>query len=157
LRAELGVGDRFLWLAVGRLEAQKDYPTMMRAFKAVQSAWPQAMVSVVSSGPDLADLEALRADLGIEAQRFTFLCARDDVPALMSAADADLMSSAWGGLPLGRLAAAPAERPTVATDVGGNREIVRAGETGLLVPSKDPDALVSAMQPVMSMSQEDRS
>lgn len=156
LRAELGVGDRFLWLAVGRLEEQKDYPTMMRAFQAMQSTWPKAVVSVVSPGPDLAALEALRAELGIDAHRFTFLGARDDVPALMSAADAYLMSSAWEGLPLVLLEAAAAELPTVATDVGGNREIVRAGETGLLVPAKDPEALAAAMRSVMSMGAEDR-
>ncbi|MBS3967370.1 MAG: glycosyltransferase [Truepera sp.] len=150
LRQALGLTEQFVWLAVGRLDVQKDYPTMLRALAATLPGYPQTRLLIVSEGPLRADLEALSAQLSL-AEQVTFLGARNDVPALMQAADAYLMSSAWEGLPMVLLEAAASSLPIVATDVGGNREIVLDGKSGWLVPPSDPVALAAAMQRLMAM------
>jgi glycosyltransferase involved in cell wall biosynthesis len=140
-RAALGADERFAWLTVGRLDVQKDYPTLLRAFAALPG---DDVVWLVGEGPDRASLEAaaVAADVG---DRVRFLGARSDVADLMAAADAFVLSSAWEGLPLVLLEAAAAELPAVVTDVGGNAEVVRHEETGLIVPARDPGALAAAM------------
>ena len=64
------------------------------------------------------------------SHRLRFLGMRKDVPALMAAADGYMMSSAWEGLPMVLLEAAGSGLPIVATNVGGNCEIVRDGISG---------------------------
>ena len=107
---------------------------------------------VVGEGELRAGLERSRDDLGIPPDTLRFLGGRNDVPRLMAAADAYLMSSAWEGLPMVLLEAAASALPIVATDVGGNRDIVIDGRTGRLVAAHDPTALQSAMAEVMSMA-----
>jgi glycosyltransferase involved in cell wall biosynthesis len=70
----------------------------------------------------------------------------------MRAADGYVMSSAWEGLANVLLEASCAELPVVATDVGGNREVVRDGTSGILVPPHHPGKLAAAMRQVMRMS-----
>lgn len=158
-RSELGLDHRFLWLAVGRLEAQKDYPTMLRAaarLKEIGNQVPLFTILIVSDGPLRAELEHLREELGITEDEVRFLGARADVPDLMRASDGYVMSSAWEGLPMVLLEAAAARLPVVATDVGGNRDIVRHGETGWLLPASDAQALADHMAGVMRMAATER-
>ena len=72
-------------------------------------------------------------------------------PALMNAADAYVLSSAWEGMPQVLQEASATGLPVVATDVGGNREVVLDGRSGLLVPPKDSGALAAAMRRMMAM------
>ena len=155
-RAVLALGDRFIWLAVGRLEAQKDYPTMLEATAEAVREHPSLTLLVVSDGPERSSLEALRARCGLGDDEVRFLGARSDVPDLMRAADAYVMSSAWEGLPMVLLEASAAHLPIVATDVGGNADIVLAERSGVLVPAHDPAALASAMRRVMALPTDTR-
>jgi glycosyltransferase involved in cell wall biosynthesis len=156
LRGEMAVGDReFVWLAVGRFEVAKDYPNMLRAFADVRAREPRAVLVIVGQGSLQAEAEALTAELGLrEAVRF--LGARDDVPAVMSAADGYVMSSAWEGMPMVLLEAAAAGLPIVATAVGGNGEVVRDGESGFLVPARDFGVLGAGMLRLMAVPEEQR-
>ena len=70
---------------------------------------------------------------------------REDLPALMNAADGFVLSSVVEGLPMVLLEAAASGLPAVATDAGGVRECVADGETGFVVPRSDCDALAAAM------------
>jgi glycosyltransferase involved in cell wall biosynthesis len=156
LRGWMSVGDQdFVWLAVGRFEVAKDYPNMLRAFAAVRAREPRAVLVIVGQGSLQAEAEALTAELGLrEAVRF--LGARDDVPAVMSAADGYVMSSAWEGMPMVLLEAEAAGLPIVATAVGGNGEVVRDGESGFLVPARDSEGLRAGMLRLMALPEEQR-
>jgi glycosyltransferase involved in cell wall biosynthesis len=69
------------------------------------------------------------------------------MPALLDAADGFVLASAWEGMPLALGEAMAMEKPIVATDVGGVRELV--GETGFIVPAKSPEGLAGAMLEAM--------
>jgi glycosyltransferase involved in cell wall biosynthesis len=155
LRSSLGLAREFVWLAVGRFEVAKDYPTMLRAFAGVRERHPEAVLLLVGRGSLQRETEALTRTLGLDGG-VRFLGVRRDVPRLMGLADAYLMSSAWEGMPMVLLEAAATGLPIVTTSVGGNREVVENEETGFLVPPGDPDALGSAMLRVMDLSESDR-
>ena len=100
-------------------------------------------------------MEQLASTLGISSE-VRFLGTRTDVPRLMAAADAYVMASAWEGLPMGLLEASASALPIVATDVGGNHEIVRDRISGELAPAKNPAALADAMLRIVERSVDSR-
>jgi glycosyltransferase involved in cell wall biosynthesis len=155
LRRSIGLGPEFVWLAVGRFEVAKDYPNLLRGFARVRQHQPQAVLLLVGHGSLQQETEALTQELGL-ASAVRFLGVRSDVPAVMSAADGYVMSSAWEGMPMVLLEAAAAGLPIVATMVGGNPEVVRNEETGFLVPARDPEALGLAMLRLMGLSEAQR-
>jgi glycosyltransferase involved in cell wall biosynthesis len=155
LRATLGLAGEFVWLAVGRFEVAKDYPNMLHAFAAVRQQQPAAVLLLVGGGSLQAETEALAESLGLSG-RVRFLGIRPDVPELMTAADAYVMSSAWEGMPIVLLEAAAAGLPVVATLVGGNHEVISDKETGFLVPPRDSEALGRAMLRLMQTPERER-
>jgi glycosyltransferase involved in cell wall biosynthesis len=152
LRKSLALGDKFVWLAVGRLDVPKDYSNMLNAVSRLSS---DSMLLIAGDGPLRSSTLQLAAELGL-SKRVRFLGLRDDVAKLMAGADAYVMSSAWEGLPMVLLEAAASSVPIVATDVGGNREIVCDGVNGFLVPGKDSAALANAMTAMEQLSDESR-
>jgi glycosyltransferase involved in cell wall biosynthesis len=154
LRHEIGAapGD-FLWVAVGRLLPQKDYPTLLRAFALLPQA--TSRLAIAGRGPLLSDLQQMSHDQGTTG-RVQFLGVRDDVPRLLNAADAFVLSSAWEGMPNVVMEALTAAKPVVATRVGGLPELVDDGKSGFLVPSGEAAALAEAMGRVMSMPAQER-
>ena len=130
----LGLDGEFAWLAVGRFEQAKDYPTMLRAFARVHAAHPAAVLLLVGRGSLQAETQSLAASLGLDG-RVRFVGTREDVPEFMTVADGYVMSSAWEGMPMVLLEAAAAGLPIVATMVGGNPEVVRDGSHGLPGPA----------------------
>lgn len=155
LREELGLGTAFVWLAVGRFDVQKDYPTMLQAFARVARERREALLLITGDGSLRPAMERLALELGLRDQ-VKFLGIRRDVPELMNAADAYVMSSAWEGMPMVLLEASATALPIVATDVGGNSEVVIEGESGFLVHPKDPEALAQAMLRLMGLPEEER-
>ncbi|BAW01136.1 glycosyltransferase [Thermus thermophilus] len=154
MRKALGLSEEaFLWLAVGRLEEAKDYPTLLQAFALVVKTHPKATLFVVGKGILESSLRDLVRSLGLEAS-VRFLGLRKDVPALMCAADAYVLSSAWEGMPMVLLEAHASGLPVVSTDVGGVREVVRDGVSGYVVPPRDPSALAEAMKRLQSLPKE---
>lgn len=153
IRRELGVEDQFVWLAVGRFTEAKDYPNMLRAF--AQLAQPRAVLLLVGRGELEQETREVAAQLGVE-DRVRFVGVRDDVPEVMNAADAYCLSSAWEGMPLVLQEASATCLPIAATDVGGNREVVADGRTGLLAPPGDSSALAEVMRRIASLPAEDR-
>jgi glycosyltransferase involved in cell wall biosynthesis len=155
VRRSLGLEHEFVWLAVGRFEVAKDYPNMLRAFAKVREQQPQAVLLLVGRGSLQEETEALARDLGLGGG-VRFLGVRGDVPEVMSAADGYVMSSAWEGMPMVLLEAAAAALPIVATQVGGNHEVVRHERSGFLVPPCDHEALGVAMLRLGRLSESER-
>ena len=153
-REQLGAGEAFVWIAVGRLAEAKDYPNLLHAFVQVRAAQPAARLWIagerVQGGEEI---ERLAVDLEL-GDCVRFLGLRRDVPALLDAADAFVLSSAWEGLPLVLGEAMTLGKPVVATDVGGVREY--AGDMALLVPAKNAGALAAAMIAMMRKSAAER-
>jgi len=145
VRRELGLDGAFLWLAAGRLDPVKNYPTLLRAMANVPEP---VRLMVAGAGPLESELRQMARDLGLE-QRVRFLGFEPNVCRLMQAADAFVLSSRCEGLPMAILEAAACGLPVVATDVPGTREAVVDGETGLLAEPENADALRNAMTRMM--------
>jgi glycosyltransferase involved in cell wall biosynthesis len=145
IRAELGVGaDDFLVGNVGRLALQKGQRHLIAAMPLLLQRVPRAH-AVIAGGGDLEDyLRDLAEEAGV-AERVHVLGPRKDVPALMHAIDVFAMPSIWEGFGLVLLEAMAAGRPIVASRVATIPEVVVDGETGLLVPAGDPQALSDAL------------
>jgi L-malate glycosyltransferase len=103
---------------------------------------------VAGDGSERARLEALAAERGL-GDRIRFLGERRDIPRLLAALDVFVLPSISEGLSNAILEAMAAGRPVVATAVGGNPELVREGETGLLIPSRAPQALSAAIEALL--------
>jgi glycosyltransferase involved in cell wall biosynthesis len=146
-REELGVKDDFLWLAVGRLEALKDYPTLVRAMTRTPE---RARLLVLGAGPQEGRLTELAEWLGLK-QRVRFAGFEPNVVRWMRAADGFVLSSRYEGLPMVLLEAGACGVPVVATDVPGTREVVVNGETGWLAPAGNAQELANTMMKLMHM------
>ena len=155
IRQELALEDQFVWLAVGRNHQQKDYSNMIQAFAQVACQFKHAILLIAGDGLLGSEEETLAEKLGIQSQ-VRFLGVRRDIPALMNAADAYLMSSAWEGTPVVLLEAAASGLPIVTTNVGGNCEVVLDGKTGFLVPPHNFEALAQAIQNLMELPLSER-
>ncbi|HET8764515.1 MAG TPA: glycosyltransferase [Rhodanobacter sp.] len=145
LCAALGVADTARVVGtVGRLTPIKDQACLLYAFAAVQRGLADAELVLVGDGPARASLQQLAQQQGIAAH-VHFLGDRGDVPELLQGFDVFVLSSRSEAYSLALLEASATALPIVATDVGGNREIVHAGHTGKLVPAGDAVALAQAM------------
>jgi glycosyltransferase involved in cell wall biosynthesis len=155
LRSQMNLCEEFIWLAAGRIVPAKDYPNLLRAFAKVHSVIPatQLWIAGEAATAEAKPLRALSAELGL-SNAVRWLGLRRDLPALLDAADGFVLGSAWEGMPLAVGEAMAMEKPVVATDVGGTRELV--GEAGALVPAGDAAALAQAMLAIMNTSTEDR-
>ncbi|MDP9788679.1 glycosyltransferase family 4 protein [Agrobacterium tumefaciens] len=151
LRAELGLGPQPLVGLFGRLSEWKGQHVFLEAIAAMEG------VQAVIVGGALFGQEAYEArireqasSLGLDG-RVRFLGFRSDVPELMAAMDAVAHTSIVAE-PFGRVVveAMMCGRPVVATRGGGVTEIIRDGETGLLVPPGEPSALAAALGRVLS-------
>ncbi len=140
--------DRRLVAGVGRLDAQKDFPTFLRAAAMIAAEVPDVDFLVVGEGGERAALEALARRLGLGA-RVVFTGLRHDVPRLLAAVDVLALTSLYEGFPNVLLEAMATGAVAVATDVGGCRELVTSGETGLLVPPRAPAAVAAAVGRVL--------
>jgi glycosyltransferase involved in cell wall biosynthesis len=152
-RNALGLDDEFVWLAVGRLDTPKDYPNLLTAFSRLREQ--RHVLLVAGEGHLRQSLERLTAELGL-SEKVRFLGIRKDVPQLMAAADAYVMSSAWEGLPMVLLEAAASGLPIVTTAVGGTDEVVHEGMSGFLATAKNSEALADAMQRMEQLPSESR-
>jgi glycosyltransferase involved in cell wall biosynthesis len=149
-RASLAVaGDPFLWVAVGNLRPAKDYPTLLEAAALCRAQRPDFRLIIVGEGPDREALAARAAALAL-TDAVEFLGSRPDVPRILRAADAYVLSSAWEGSPNTLMEAMASNLPTVATDVGDVRDLVERSGAGYVVPPRDPRKLAEGMLALMA-------
>lgn len=149
LRAELGVdGDVPLIGAVGRLVPIKGLSDLIAASAEVLLAVPKAQFVIVGDGPERAGLERDARERGILGQ-VRFLGWRRNLHYVYPDLDVVVLPSLNEGTPVAVIEAMAAGRPVVATRVGGVPDVVRDGETGILVPPRTPTALVRAIIAVL--------
>jgi glycosyltransferase involved in cell wall biosynthesis len=157
-RAKNGAGDDFIWLAAGRIVSAKGFLNLLEAFAQVWVAHPQTQLWIAGEHPRSTSRRTEYTGLVVPrgtTERIHQLGLSRDMPALLDAADAFVLSSAWEGMPLVVGEAMAMEKPVVATDVGGVHELL--GDTGTVVPARDPDALAKAMLEVMRSPLQSRS
>jgi len=129
---------------VGRLDAQKGNEHLIAALPAVLARHPEVRLLVVGEGELLDEHRAQAYRLGL-SHRVVFAGFSNEVPLLQSALDVQVFPSIFEGTPLTLFEAMSMARPIVATWVDGLGEVLRQGETGLLVPPADPAALAEAL------------
>ena len=132
-------------LAVARLHPQKGLHYLLEA----ATQLPDVRFVVAGDGQERSALERKAGALGV-GDRVEFLGERDDVPALLKTADVFVLPSLYEGLPVSVLEAMAAGTPVVATAIGGTTEAVDDGESGILVPPRDPEALANAIRGLLS-------
>jgi len=139
----LGPHDRVV-LSVGRLHRQKGYDCLIRATATVKREVSTVKVLIVGEGEGENDLKNLVKSLDLSKEViFTGLCL--DVGKLYNFTSLFVLPSLWEGMPNAVLEAMAAAKPVVATRVGGVPELVVDGETGILVPPENPEALARAI------------
>ncbi len=144
-RAALGLPDDALVLGtLGRLTEQKGQRVLLQAVASLAREHPNVVLFLAGVGPLRERLEAEASRLGL-SERVRFLGLRRDRETLYAAMDLFVLPSQWEGLSLALVEAMGAGRAVVATNVGGNPEVVEDGVSGLLVPGNDPDALTTAL------------
>ncbi len=131
-------------ITVANLRAEKNHATLLDALAALVPSRPDLRFQFVGDGPQRQALEARAAALGVTAQ-IAFLGHRDDVPALLGAADLFVLPSRSEAFPNGAIEAMAAGLPVVACAVGGLFDLIDDGVTGALVPPDDAAALASAI------------
>ena len=146
-RAALGLPPGPLLLTVARLTAWKGVDALLRALARV----PDVRLLIAGDGPEEARLCALASTLGLgERARFLGRVDRAALADYFRAADYTALYSGYEGLPHVLLESLLSGTPVIASDKGGNPEIVRHDENGLLVPYGDEDALTAALEAAFS-------
>ena len=139
IRASFGIGpDDFVIGAAGRLEERKGYNALIEAASRIGG---RARFIIAGEGPERAELEAQIASKALKGAVF-LAGARRNIGELLGAMDCFVQSSRYTeGMPLALAEAASASLPLIATDVGGNPEIVADGVNGFIVRPDDPAAI----------------
>lgn len=135
-------------IAVGNLrDDQKGIDILLRALALIPGRFSRAIV--VGDGPARHGLEQLSRELGL-TDRVEFRGASRQVPELLAAARLFVLSSRYEGMPNALLEAMAQGLPAVATAVGGVADIMTDGETGVIVPPQDPEALARAIADLLA-------
>jgi len=133
---------------VCRMSKEKNLPMLLDAFarlrEILQGRGRATSLCLVGDGPERAGLELQAGQLGV-ADAVQFAGVQSDVAAWLTRMDVMCLSSTSEGTSIALLEAAASGLPCVATDVGGNHEVVADDVTGILVPSRDVDAMVEAL------------
>lgn len=129
---------------VGRLNWTKDQLGLIRAFRRVREHYADTALVLIGDGELRASLQQSAIDEGV-AESVHFLGDRSDVRELLQGLDMFVLSSLSEGYSMALLEASAAALPIIATNVGGNGEIVRDGINGRLVPAGNPAVLAEAM------------
>lgn len=145
VRASLGLAvDDIACVCVASLTPVKCHDDLVQGFAQAQRGEPRLRLLLVGDGPLRARVEAQVDALGL-GDRVTLLGDRRDIEALLPAMDLGVLVSSTEGMSNAVLEMMACGLPVVASAVGGNPQLVAHGDSGLLVPARDPDALAQAL------------
>jgi glycosyltransferase involved in cell wall biosynthesis len=144
-RRQLGVpSDAFIVGWVGRMTAVKRTDDVVRALRGIVDRGVDAYLCLVGDGPDREHLERYAHELGV-VKRCLFVGYQEDVARFYGAIDALLLPSVNEGTPVSVIEALAAQRPAVATRVGGTPDVIRDGVDGFLVELGDAEGLADRL------------
>ncbi|NIQ15876.1 MAG: glycosyltransferase [Candidatus Dadabacteria bacterium] len=129
---------------IGRFFPQKAHEIFLQSIQYVLEKNNDVAALIVGDGPRREELEELARKLEI-FERVNFTGNRSDVPQILNLIDIFALSSDWEGFPMTILEAMACGKPVVVTDVGGNREAIIDGDTGYIVPPRNPRAMSEAI------------
>ena len=132
-------------VTVANLRPEKSHETLIAAAASLAGSYGEVRYQIVGDGPKRRELEALAVTHGV-ADRVQFLGHREDVPAILSAADAFVLPSRSEAFPNSAIEAMAAGLPVIASAVGGLVDLIDHGRTGLLTAPGDRDALASSLR-----------
>jgi glycosyltransferase involved in cell wall biosynthesis len=137
-------------IAMGRLQHEKAYDVLLRAFSTVLKAFPSAQLVILGEGPLEAQLKTQAVELGID-HAVAFSAFQKNPWPYVRHADLFVLASRFEGLPNALLEALAIGVPVVATDSpGGVREIQRSVREIVLVPPEDDEALAAGIVAALS-------
>jgi len=134
---------------VGNLYPVKGHQYLIASIPAVLAKCPNTTFIFAGRGQLEDELKAQALQLGVDGE-IRFLGLRQDIPRILSILDVFVLPSLSEGLSMAILEAMSAGKPVIATDVGGNPELVDDGETGYLVPSQSSQALADRLINVLT-------
>lgn len=142
--------NEFVFLSVGRLHTQKGYEYLLTAFKKINEKYPHTRLTIVGSG----ELENSLRKKAVPA--VSFIPATRDVIDYYKSADAFVLTSLWEGFCNVLVEALLSSLPTIATRVGGAEEVIKNTSQGILITPKSIEEIYSAMEKILSLSEEER-
>lgn len=145
LRKQLNITpEQTVLMLVGGFRSVKDHHTALKTLRQLKLMNQNVVLVCVGDGPTRQEIEAQAETLRLTPHlRFTGV--RRDIPELLQAADIALCTSLSEGISISLLEAMAAGKPVVATNVGGNAEVVQHYQTGILAPRQDHLALGNAI------------
>jgi len=137
-------------IAVGRLDNQKNYPLLIRAFSALGDNFPDWRLEIYGDGPARTELQSEIDGLSLNG-RIALAGFADDVHAVMHEASVFVMSSKYEGMPNALMEALCAGCACVTTDFDGGaaRVLINDGENGLVTPNDDLESMINALRRLM--------
>ncbi len=149
IRADLGLRpDSRILLTVSRLMPPKGITHLLDAMVHISANTQDTILVLAGDGDLRIPLEHRCSELGLQ-KNVMFLGNRSDIPALLSLADLFVLPSLSEGVSIALLEAMAARLPIIATDIEGNREVLKHDSNALLVPPADPDALARSIQELL--------
>lgn len=126
------------------LRKQKGIEHLLHALPYIIKEYPEIVCVIGGGGPERESLETLASALNLQ-EHIRFIGPRDDVEKILQIFDVYVLPSEWEGLPLSILEAMAAQRCIVATAVGSVPKVLKYGECGILIPPKNPGAIIEAV------------
>jgi L-malate glycosyltransferase len=126
----------------------KGHPTLIEAARTICARFPQVKFVLIGDGKKRAEFESQVSALGLQPN-FLFLGSRQNVSEILACCDMAVLPSKAEGFSNALLEYMATGLPTIATDVGGNPEVIENGVNGLLVRPNDPTALAGAISSLL--------
>ncbi len=149
-KEEIGLNQHDLVIGiVARLVPVKNHMCLLKAFSLLRKRLENIKLVIVGDGELRGDLERYVRDNELSKEVF-FLGSRRDIPELLKIFDLFVLPSHSEGLSITLIEAMASGIPIVATDVGGNREVIGNNEAGILIPPDSVESLFKAMMVILT-------